>query len=92
MTIFDIISGVLFKKDENLIKNVDDAKHFQPYLVNRWISMHSGNDAKIINETVNRYGHVFSEKSDLYKFMVNVLPKHPFRRIDYIKKKKAEVA
>lgn len=92
MNIFDIISGILFKKNEDLISNVDDAKHFQPFLVNRWVSMHSGNDAKIINETVNRYGHVFTEKADLYKFMVNVLPKHSFSRINYIKKKKIEVA
>lgn len=92
MTIFDIIGGVLFNKKEELLNNIDDTKHFQPYLVNRWVSMHSGNDANIINETVNRYGHIFTNKTDLYKFMVNVLPKHKFKRIDYIKKKKQDVA
>jgi len=92
MTIFDIIGGTLFTKKVELLNNVDDAKHYQPYLVNRWISMHTGNDAQIVNETVNRYGHVFADKADQYKFLVNILPKYQFRRIDYIKKKKPEVA
>lgn len=92
MTIFDIIGGILFKKDPNLLNNIDDTKHFQPFLVNRWVSMHSGNDARIVNETVNKMGHVFTNKADLYKFMVNVLPQHRFKRIDYIKKKKQDVA
>lgn len=86
MTIFDIISGVLFNKNKGLLDNTDDTKNFQPYLVNRWVSMHSGTDANIINETVNRYGHVFTNKTDLYKFMVHVLPRYRFSRINYIKK------
>jgi len=92
MTIFDIISGVLFKKKKDLIDNVDDAKQFQPYLVNRWISMHGPDDARLINETVNRFGHVFKDKTDLYKFMVEVLPQYRFKRINYIKKIKDPVA
>jgi hypothetical protein len=92
MTIFDIISGIIFKKNPNLLDNVDDGKAFQPFLVNRWLSMHSGKDATIINETVNRYGHVFNNKTDLYKFMVNVFPEYRFKRISYIKKKKDIVA
>lgn len=92
MTIFDIISGILFKKNENLLDNVDDTKQFQPFLVNRWISMHGANDARIINETVNRYGHLFTNKTDLYKFMVNIFPSYKFKKIPYIKKTKKEVA
>ena len=92
MTIFDVITGILFKKNKELINNVDDAKHFQPYLVNRWLSMHGPNEARLINETVNRYGHVFKDKTDLYKFMVEVFPQHRFKRIKYIKKIKDEVA
>jgi hypothetical protein len=91
MTIFDIISGILFNKKKDLLDNIDDTKHYQPFLVNRWISMHDGNSAKIVNETINRYGHVFNDKRDQYRFMVEVLPKHRFKRIDYIKKKKIEV-
>ena len=91
MTIFDIIGGVLFNKKENLLDNIDDTKHYQPFLVNRWISMHDGDSAKIVNETVNRYGHVFSDKRDQYRFLLNILPKNRFKRIDYIKKKKQDV-
>jgi hypothetical protein len=92
MTIFDVIGGILFTKRKDLLNNVDDARNMQPFLVNRWVSMHSPTEAKIINETVNRYGHVFEDKADLYKFLVNVLPQYRFKRIDYIKKKKNEVA
>lgn len=92
MTIFDILKGILFKKDPNLLDNIDDGKAFQPFLVNRWISMHSEKDATIINETVNRYGQVFTNKADLYKFMVNVFPEYRFKRINYIKKVKDVVA
>lgn len=92
MSIFDIISGVLFKKNKELLNNVDDTKHFQPFLVNRWISMHGADDAVLVNETVNRYGHVFQDKTDLYKFMVDVFPRHKFKRINYIKKIKDQVA
>lgn len=92
MTIFDIIGGILFSKKKDIIANVDDQKQFQPYIVNRWLSMHSGDDAKIVNETVNRYGHVFSDKADLYKFLVNVMPHHRFKRINYIKKKQHDLA
>jgi len=88
MTIFDIISGVLFNKKDTLLDNIDDHSSFQPFLVNRWVSMHTGTDARIVNETVNRYGHVFKNKADLYKFMVHVLPRYKFNRINYIKKKK----
>lgn len=92
MTIFDIISGILFKKNKTLLDNVDDTKQFQPFLVNRWISMHSGNDATLVNETVNKFGHVFNNKSDLYRFMVDVFPTYRFKKIPYIKKTAKEVA
>lgn len=92
MTIFDILKGIIFKKDPHLLDNVDDAKAFQPFLVNRWLSMHSGTDARIVNETVNKFGHVFNNKADLYKFMVNIFPEHRFKRISYIKKVKDIVA
>jgi hypothetical protein len=92
MTIFDIIGGILFNKKTDLLANIDDTKHFQPFLINRWVSMHGPTDAKIINETVNRFGHVFTDKTDLYKFMVHVLPRYKFSRIPYIKKIKNEVA
>jgi hypothetical protein len=92
MTIFDIIGGILFTKKKDILDNVDDQKQFQPFIVNRWLSMHSGDDARIVNETVNKFGHVFTDKADLYKFLVNVLPRHRFKRINYIKKKKNELA
>lgn len=84
MNIFDIIDGVAFSKNE-LTSQAEDEKVYQPFLVNRWLSMLDGNAAKIVNETLNRYGHVFNTEEQ-YKFLLNVLPRYRKQRINYIKK------
>lgn len=89
MNIFDIINGVAFDKKTDLLDQAEHDKAYQPFLVNRWMSMLDGSAARIINETLNRFGHVFDSK-DQYRFLVNVLPKYKRQRINYIKKPKAE--
>lgn len=89
MNIFDIINGIAFSKNPKLSQQAEDEKIYQPFLVNRWLSMLDGNSAKIINDTVNRYGHVFNS-SEHYKFLCNVLPKYKKQRINYIKKPSKE--
>lgn len=85
MNIFDIIDSIAFSKKQDLNQQAEDEKIYQPYLVNRWLSMLDGNAAKIINDTVNRYGHVFSS-AEHHRFLSNVLPKYRKQRIQYIKK------
>lgn len=87
MNIFDIIDGIAFSKKPDLLKQAEEEKTYQPYLVNRWLSMLDGNTAKIINETLNKYGQVFSP-AEQYTFLTNILPQYKRQRINYIKKAK----
>lgn len=47
--------------------------------------------AKIVNATVNRYGHNFSNE-ELYKMLVEVLPRYKRQKINYIKKPSKDVS
>jgi len=85
LSIFDIIDGIAFSKKQSLSIQAEDEKDYQPYLVNRWMSMLDTDAAKIINETLNKFGHVLST-TEQYKFLVNVLPRYKRQRINYIKK------
>ena len=87
MTIFDIIDGVAFSKKQSPFANFEEEKEYQPFLVNRWLSMLDPAAAHIINDTLNRFGKIL-DNADQYKFLVNVLPKYRKQRIQYIKKPK----
>ena len=50
-TIFDYINDVLFHKKGNKLDNIDDYGQYNPYMINRWLSMYSPSVATIINET-----------------------------------------
>lgn len=78
----------MFFKRNTLLGNVDDEGTYNPYLVNRWISMYSPDYAIAINSTVNWMYSVFETKREQYSFLVNVLPRGSRRRIQYIKKNK----
>ena len=88
ITIFDYINDVLFFKQKNLLQNVDDSDSFNPYLVNRWVSMYSPECAVVVNSTVNWLYPIFNTPQDQYSFLVDILPRMSRRRISYIKKKK----
>lgn len=90
MTIFDCLNDILFTKKRSLLKNIDDESSFNQYMINRWISMHSPGMANIINSTANWLYSAFETKQQYYKFITTVIPKVPFKRIHYIKKKKPE--
>jgi hypothetical protein len=87
MTIFDIIGDVLFTKKGNCLNTVDQESEFQPFIVNRWLSMHSPQVAKHSN-IINKYLGIFESKKDLYNLFLAVFPKVPFKKISYIKKVK----
>jgi hypothetical protein len=87
MTIFDIIGDILFTKKGNCLQTVDQESEFQPYIVNRWLSMHSPLVAKHSN-ILNKYLGVFDNKKDLYNLFLAVFPKVSFKKINYIKKVK----
>ncbi len=86
MTIFNYLNDILFKKTGNLLSNVDEESGFNLYMINRWASMYSANIATVINFTTNRYSSIFDTKRESYNFLIKMLPKVGFRRINYIKK------
>ena len=63
MTIFDFISNIAYTKNKNCLNTVDEESEFQPFLVNRWLSMYSPSMAKLSN-TLNKYIGIFESKKD----------------------------
>jgi hypothetical protein len=66
-------------------------QEFSPYMTNRTLSFYSdGMMVEFVNDTLNVYGNVFSNKEDQFRFYQNVIPKLPKQKINYIKKSKQE--
>jgi hypothetical protein len=87
-TIFDYLDSILFNKQKPQTINESETQ-FSLYMVNRWITMYSADNAKIINETSNTYGSILGSKQDQFDFLFNIIPKQKNkRRIEYIKKSK----
>lgn len=89
MTIFDIISSLLYKK-ERAILDVEGEKTFSLYMVCRWVSMYAPDKAILINTTVNKWWSVFDTKQEQYDFLFTLLNKSRFKKINYLKKVKRE--
>ena len=90
MTIFNFINDILFKKRGDLLDNIDSESEYNPYMVNRWISMYSPDCATIINNTANWLYPIFESKTEQYKFLVDILPSRGRKRITYFKKNKPD--
>ena len=83
-TIFTHLNNIVhYKKFDPSIES-DNA--YNPYMINRWISMYSPQMATIVNHTVNMYWTVFTSKHQHNKFISGVIPKSKVYRINYIKK------
>jgi len=89
MTIFEFISNIAFSKNKNCLNTVEEESEFQPYLVNRWLSMYSPDLAKIAN-VINKYLGIFDSKKDLYTLFCSTYPKVPYKKIMYFKKNKEQ--
>lgn len=57
-------------------------------MINRWCTMYNKDLANIVNITTNKYTNL--SKEEHFNFLRNFLPKLPFKRIEYIKKKNSE--
>lgn len=88
--IFETINDILYYKQNNQLDNIDNEKEYSGYMVNRWLSMYSDNVAVIVNETTNKFYNNFTTKKEHYTFLCKVLPKSRIKRIEYLKKDKAE--
>jgi len=85
---FKAIDRLLFKKGEI---DGDTLSEFSPYMVTRYLSFYDKNLLTYANDTLNRYGNLFSDKVEQAEFFDNVIPKLKMKRISYVSKKKEKV-
>lgn len=89
MTFFEILGSLFYYKNKtNEEINNDSLAQFSPYMVNRWLSFYDSSKAIFVNETINKFASLFEDKSEVYKFYMNLIPKIRFKKINYIKKAK----
>lgn len=86
MMIFDILKVILEKRQDLLDEDLEDLKEFNPYMIQRWLSMYSSDMAKLLNSTSNTAWKVLENKEEWYKFYMAVIPKSKNKKINYIKK------
>lgn len=91
MLLFDFIRDIVFRKKGDLLNNPDAENEFQPFMMQRWLSMHSPDLAKTINLTTNRLWSIYESKKDWYKDFLTFIPKTYNKKIKYIKKAKEKV-
>lgn len=83
--LFDYLKNILYEKNPELL---EENNEFVPFLIQRWLSMHSAEIAYILNETTNRYWMSLSDKQDWYNMFITQIPKVKFKKLQYIKKPK----
>ena len=90
---FEYLNSILYKSTKISIDiaNLNENSEFQPYLIQRWCSMHSPSLAHIINETTNMYWTSLDTNSAWYMSLNSIIPKCSFKKIVYIKKAKKEL-
>lgn len=86
MGIFDFINDILYKKSGTLLTKKELESEFQPYMVQRWLSMHSNVNVRILDATVNKLHRAIDNKPQWYKLFLSMIPKSKFKRFRYIKK------
>jgi len=86
MKIFDYINDILYKKSGSLFKKKDDESEFQPYMIQRWVSMYSSAQVRLLNGTTNKLYQSLENKSQWYKLFLTTVPRSKYKRLRYIKK------
>lgn len=87
---FNELLKSIFTKENVKVKPSTD--NFNPYLVNRYISMYHPKLCMFINETMNNYDLIqgLDDSEVLYKTYRAVIPKAPYRFIEYIGRGKSK--
>lgn len=81
---FNIVRDILHNKTGEYLTDAEAMNEYSLYMVQRWISMFSNQPIEFLNSSVNIvYGALDNEES--YKFLLTVLPKYKYKRIEYIK-------
>ena len=93
MTINDILRDIFQNKTATLNdKHEFNDVYASNYLMQRWVSMDSTNNAVIINEVTNKLWKGLEDDKELwYKLFIALTEKKKFTRIKYYKKQKKEI-
>jgi hypothetical protein len=86
--LFPVINWIL-KKTNKLNNNI---KYPSTFLLNRWLSMSTKSNAKVINETLNKWSSIsflYTDSGFVCKFLKSLLEKYTFK-ISYFKKNKTK--
>ena len=85
MTFFDVLKDVITEKSGKLHEAPDFSKHFDKFMIIRWLSM--DNRFVHIAEQLNRncYHRLLNDE-EFYKLLINLVPRYNNHYIKYIKK------
>lgn len=87
MSIFDSVNYLLFDKAKDV--STDALDSFVPYMVSRYMTFYGdGIYANYVNDTLNRYGSIFTNNEEQFDFYNNIIPKLKRKKIEYVKKTK----
>ena len=81
--------NILFEKSKIDI-DIASAQLYSPYIVNRYMTFADKSLVHLINNSVNKYGSVFSINVDHYNFLHALIPKTKRKYINYTKKIKRD--
>jgi|SRR6478736_2345907 len=85
---FNTVSHLLFETQKSELDN-ELLEEFDAYLTMKTFSfVGKGEYVDYINDTLNVYGNLFTNKEESFKFFDNVIPRQKRARYDYIKRPK----
>tara|TARA_R110000822_G_scaffold285247_3_gene406610 strand:- start:61 stop:474 length:414 start_codon:yes stop_codon:yes gene_type:complete len=91
-TIFTILKDVIQNKTGDLVNEADFQQSCNPYMLQRWISMESTENAHLVNETTNKlWNAIGDDREYMYKLYMSLISKKNYGKIPYIKKKEQKV-
>jgi len=85
---FDFVNNIAFARTQIDI-NITDSQLYSSYITNRYITFINKECTFLVNNTVNKYGSVFTNELH-YNFLFNLIPKTKRKFIRYVKKKKKD--
>lgn len=82
---YPILKSIFTKED---CKLEISQENFNLYLATRYISFYHPSLCELLNQSINNFkiNSKFNEPEEGYKFLKAIMPKLPYKRINYIKK------
>jgi len=92
MNLFQLINKLFFFRKGDSFEDLDHEglQSFQPFMINRWLSFYGRDQAIFTNDILNKTAYVSEDKNAIFKYYYNQIPKVRYKKISYVKKKKAE--